>query len=99
MKMQLTEEQIHSNFVFLVRFGYQYIKTYVFDCVFDCVFAAIHFCFSGYFCACGKSVYAFLHNVISIIFVRIPGVSALPTLRDCFTDATIPTANLPKANQ
>ncbi len=53
----------------VVRFGCQYIKTYVFDCV----FAAIHFCFSGYFCACGKSVYAFLHNVISIIFVRIPG--------------------------
>ncbi len=53
----------------VVQLGCQYIKTYVFDCV----FAAIHFSFSGYFCACGKSLYAFLHNVISIIFVRVPG--------------------------
>lgn len=53
----------------VVRLGSQYIRTYVFDCV----FAAIHFSFSGYFCAIGKSLYAFLHNAISIIFIRVPG--------------------------
>lgn len=49
--------------------GEQYLKSYVFDCV----FAAIHFSFSGYFCALGKSMLSFVHNVASIIFVRIPG--------------------------
>lgn len=49
--------------------GVQYIKSYIFDCA----FAAIHFCFSGYFCALGKSIYAFLHNIISIVLIRIPG--------------------------
>lgn len=53
----------------VVKLGTQYIRTYVFDCV----FAAIHFSFSGYFCAIEKSLYAFLHNAISIIFVRVPG--------------------------
>ena len=67
----------------VVRFGCQYIKTYVFDCV----FAAIHFCFSGYFCACGKSIYAFLHNAISIIFVRIPGAYFASVM---FTETLLP---------
>ena len=67
----------------VVRFGCQYIKTYVFDCV----FAAIHFCFSGYFCACGKSIYAFLHNAISIIFVRIPGAYLASVM---FTETLLP---------
>lgn len=31
-----------------------------------------HFCFSGYFCACGRSELSFLHNFIAIICVRIP---------------------------
>ncbi len=67
----------------VVRFGCQYIKTYVFDCV----FAAIHFCFSGYFCACGKSIYAFLHNAVSIIFVRIPGAYLASVM---FTETLLP---------
>lgn len=67
----------------VVRFGCQYIKTYVFDCV----FAAIHFCFSGYFCACGKSIYAFLHNAISIVFVRIPGAYFASVM---FTETLLP---------
>ncbi len=48
--------------------GSQYLRSYVFDCI----FAGIHFCFSGYFCACEKSGISFLHNILSILFVRIP---------------------------
>lgn len=53
----------------VVGLGVQYLHAYVTDCI----FAAIHFCFSGYFCAIGKSFISFVHNVISIVFVRIPG--------------------------
>ncbi|MBP5520620.1 MAG: MATE family efflux transporter [Treponema sp.] len=53
----------------VIVLGAQYLKSYVFDCV----FAAIHFCFSGYFCAMGKSIISFIHNAISIILIRIPG--------------------------
>ena len=53
----------------VVVLGTQYLKSYVIDCV----LAAIHFCFSGYFCAMGKSIISFIHNVISIIAIRIPG--------------------------
>lgn len=53
----------------VIRLGSQYIHSYVFDCV--C--AAVHFSFSGYFCACKKSMYAFIHNVLSILIFRIPG--------------------------
>ena len=35
--------------------------------------AGIHFCFSGYFCACGRSGLSFLHNVLSLTLVRVPG--------------------------
>lgn len=49
--------------------GVQYLRTYVTDCF----FAAIHFCFSGYFCAMGKSIISFIHNAISVIVFRIPG--------------------------
>lgn len=53
----------------VVGLGVQYLRAYVTDCV----FAAVHFCFSGYFCAIEKSFISFVHNVVSIIFVRIPG--------------------------
>ncbi len=49
--------------------GTQYFRAYLFDCI----FAGIHFCFSGYFCAYSKSGYSFLHNILSICMVRIPG--------------------------
>lgn len=48
--------------------GGQYLRSYVFDCV----FAGASFCFSGYFCALEKSEISFMHNVISIVLVRIP---------------------------
>lgn len=54
----------------VIQMGTQYIHGYIWDCV----FAGIHFSFSGYFCAYGKSGISFLHNCASILCVRIPGV-------------------------
>ena len=54
----------------VIAAGGQYFRGYIWDCM----FAGIHFSFSGYFCACGKSGLSFLHNIISISLVRIPGV-------------------------
>lgn len=48
--------------------GCEYLRGYVWDCV----FAGIHFCFSGFFCACGWSIVSFVHNFISIVFARVP---------------------------
>lgn len=48
--------------------GGAYLQGYIFDCI----FAGVHFCFSGYFCACGRSEISFLHNVVSIVTARIP---------------------------
>lgn len=53
----------------VVALGSQYIRGYIWDCI----FAGVHFSFSGYFCAYGKSGISFLHNALSIVFVRIPG--------------------------
>ena len=53
----------------VVTFGTQYLHAYVFDCM----VAGMHFCFSGYFCACGLSLVSFIHNAISIALVRVPG--------------------------
>ncbi len=54
----------------VIRLGGQYLRGYVFDCI----FAGIHFSFSGYFCAVGKSELSFLHNIVAILLVRVPGV-------------------------
>ena len=50
--------------------GGQYIRGYIWDCI----FAGVHFSFSGYFCACGRSELSFLHNITAIVLVRVPGV-------------------------
>ena len=50
--------------------GGQYIRGYIWDCL----FAGIHFSFSGYFCAYGRSEISFLHNICAILLMRIPGV-------------------------
>lgn len=50
--------------------GAAYLRGYIFDCF----FAGIHFSFSGYFCAYGKSGVSFLHNILAIVLMRIPGV-------------------------
>ena len=69
--------QFISNFVVgiftvdttVIHIGSQYIRSYIWDCM----IAGIHFSFSGYFCAYGKSGISFLHNVLSIVLIRIPG--------------------------
>ncbi len=53
----------------VVRYGSQYLRSYVWDCV----LAGIHFCFSGYFCAYGYSIMSFIHNIASIVLMRVPG--------------------------
>ena len=53
----------------VVRYGAQYLSSYSFDCI----LAGVHFCFSGFFSAYGKSMYTFAHNIISVLAVRIPG--------------------------
>ena len=50
--------------------GGQYLRGYIWDCF----SAGIHFSFSGYFCACEKSGISFLHNIIAIALMRVPGV-------------------------
>lgn len=54
----------------VILLGTQYIRGYIWDCI----FAGVHFSFSGYFCAYGKSEISFVHNLIAILCVRIPGV-------------------------
>ena len=49
--------------------GGQYLRGYIWDCA----LAGIHFSCSGYFCACGRSEFSFLHNIIAIALVRVPG--------------------------
>lgn len=58
------------NGIDVVKLGGQYLRGYVWDCI----FAGVHFCCSGYLCAIEKSWISFLHNIIAIIFIRIPGV-------------------------
>lgn len=72
--LQFLSEPVLRLFTYeskVVELGTQYLKSYVFDCV----FAAVHFSFSGFFCAYGYSMASFLHNIISIILVRIPGAA------------------------
>ena len=56
-------------FATVVLMGCQYIRGYIVDTI----FAGIHFSFTGYFAACGKSYIGFLHNIIAIVLVRVPG--------------------------
>lgn len=53
----------------VVRAGGEYLRGYIWDCI----FAGIHFSFSGFFCACRRSIVSFVHNFISIVLVRVPG--------------------------
>lgn len=60
---------LFTNDATVMMLGGQYIRGYIFDCF----FAGAQFCFSGYFCAYGKSGFSFLHNVLSVTLVRVPG--------------------------
>lgn len=53
----------------VIVLGDQYLRAYIWDCM----IAGVHFSFSGYFCAYGFSGISFLHNVLSIVCVRVPG--------------------------
>ena len=53
----------------VIVMGSRYIRGYIFDCI----FAGIHFSFTGYFCAYGKSYIGFIHNMAAIVLVRVPG--------------------------
>ena len=67
----------------VVTMGGQYLRGYIWDCL----FAGMHFCFSGYFCACGRSSLSFVHNIIAIALMRIPGVYITSKM---FTDTLFP---------
>lgn len=67
----------------VVRLGSQYLRGYVWDCI----LAGIHFCFSGFFCAYSLSGISFIHNSLSIIFIRIP-CSYLASIK--FADTLLP---------
>lgn len=58
------------RYAVVILLGAQYIRGYIWDCI----FAGVHFSFSGYFCAYGRSEISFIHNLIAILCVRIPGV-------------------------
>ena len=67
----------------VIHAGGQYLRGYIWDSF----FAGIHFSFSGYFCACGRSGLSFLHNVIAIVFGSVPGA--------ILTSTHFPTTLLP----
>lgn len=67
----------------VISLGDQYLKGYIWDAL----FAGIHFSFSGYFCAIGKSIYSFIHNIIAIALVRVPLVYLASTT---FTNTLYP---------
>lgn len=67
----------------VINAGCEYLRSYSTDCM----FAGIHFCFSGYFCGDQKSEISFIHNIISIILVRIPGAYIASKM---FADTLLP---------
>lgn len=63
--------------------GSEYLRSYIFDVI----FASVHFCFSGFFCGDRKSYISFLHNIIAIVSVRIPGAYLASV---CFPETLYP---------
>lgn len=61
----------------------EYLKTYSIDCI----TAAFTFCINGYLCGTEHSMVTFVHNTLSIFFVRIPAAYFL-SLR--FPDSLLP---------
>lgn len=49
--------------------GSAYLRSYIVDTI----FAGVHFCFTGFFAAYGRSYIGFLHNILAIVLVRVPG--------------------------
>ena len=70
--IQFSAERVVACFVNeteVIRLGGEYFRAYVWDVM----FAGFQFCYSGYFSGYGKSIYAFIHNFLSTILVRVPG--------------------------
>lgn len=71
MTMQIIPDvavRMFTDDVQVVSMGAEYLRGYVWDCI----FAGIHFCFSGFFTACGYSIISFAHNFVSIMMARVP---------------------------
>lgn len=88
---QFISKEILSLFTseaIVIMYGSQYLKGYVLDCM----FASIHFCFSGFFTAYGYSMISFIHNVISIVLIRVPGAYITSKL---FPDTLLPMGLTP----
>lgn len=60
--------RLFADNVHVVGLGAEYLQGYVWDCI----FAGLHFCFSGFFTACGYSIISFAHNFVSIVCARVP---------------------------
>jgi len=72
LMIQLAAESVLGTFTadaMVILLGSQYIRGYIWDSI----FAGIHFSFSGYFCAYGKSYIGFVHNILAIVCIRVPG--------------------------
>lgn len=81
--VSLFTDQSTLDGINVVHLGGQYLRGYIWDTL----FAGVHFSFSGYFCACGKSGLSFLHNILALSLVRIPGAHV--------TSALFPTTLFP----
>lgn len=53
----------------VVAAGADYLRSYSIDTM----FAGMHFCFSGYFTGIQKPTISFIHNLVSVLLIRIPG--------------------------
>lgn len=60
--------RMFTDDVHVIGLGAEYLRGYVWDCI----FAGLHFCFSGFFTACGYSIISFAHNFVSIVCARVP---------------------------
>lgn len=71
----------------VIVLGSQYLRAYIWDAF----LAGFHFCFTGYFCAYGLSYIGFIHNVLAIVLVRIPGAYFTSKW---FPDTLVPDGNV-----
>ncbi len=60
----------------VIRDGAEYLRGYVYETI----FAGVHFALSAYFTALGLGGVISAHNIIAIVFMRIPGVYFLSLL-------------------
>lgn len=70
--MQFFSPHVLSKFTTdaaVIAMGCDYMGAYIWDVT----LGGIQFCYSGYFCAYGISIAAFIHNAVSSVTVRVPG--------------------------